>query len=82
MLLIDELSLGLAPRIVEELSERLRQINRMGLSILLVEQDVLAGLELASRAYVVDRGSVTLSGSAAELASNPAVREAYMGVAA
>ena len=82
LLLIDELSLGLAPRIVEQLSDRLREINRTGVAILLVEQDVMAGLELAGRAFIVDRGRVTLSGPAADLARNPAVREAYMGLAA
>jgi branched-chain amino acid transport system ATP-binding protein len=81
LLLIDELSLGLAPRVVEELSDRLREINRSGLAILLVEQDVINALDLAHRAYVVDRGRVTLSGPAAELAGDPAVREAYMGLA-
>ena len=81
LLLIDELSLGLAPRVVEQLSQRLVEINKTGLAILLVEQDVLAGLELASRGFVVDRGRVTLSGPASDLAKNPAVREAYMGVA-
>jgi branched-chain amino acid transport system ATP-binding protein len=82
LLLIDELSLGLAPRAVEQLSERLVEINRSGVAILLVEQDVMAGLELANRAFIVDRGRVTLSGPARELARNPAVREAYMGIGA
>ena len=59
LLLIDELSLGLAPRMVELLSERLREINRSGVAVLLVEQDVMNALELASRAYVIDRGRVT-----------------------
>ncbi len=82
LLLIDELSLGLAPRIVDELSDRLRQINVTGLAILLVEQDVMAGLELANRAFIVDRGRTTMSGLASELAGNTAVREAYMGLGA
>ena len=81
LLMIDELSLGLAPRIVEELSDRLREINRTGLAILLVEQDVINALELAHRAFVIDRGRVTLSGTAAALSNDPAVREAYMGLA-
>jgi branched-chain amino acid transport system ATP-binding protein len=81
LLLIDELSLGLAPRVVEQLSERLREINRTGVAILLVEQDVIAGLELADRGFIVDRGRVTLSGPSSELAGNAAVREAYMGLA-
>ena len=82
LLLIDELSLGLAPRIVDELSDRLRQINGTGLAILLVEQDVMAGLELGNRAFIVDRGRTTMSGLASELAGNTTVREAYMGLGA
>ena len=81
LLLIDELSLGLAPRIVELLALSLREINRNGVSILLVEQDVISALELADRAYVVDRGTVTAAGKAAELANDPRIREAYMGLA-
>ena len=81
LLLIDELSLGLAPRIVELLSERLREINRSGVAVLLVEQDVMNALELATRAYVIDQGRVTKAGLSASLASDPAIREAYMGIA-
>jgi branched-chain amino acid transport system ATP-binding protein len=81
LLLIDELSLGLAPRIVEMLSESLREINRSGVAILLVEQDVINALELADRAYVIDRGTVTAAGLAADLAADTRIREAYMGLA-
>ena len=81
LLLIDELSLGLAPRIVDLLSESLREINRTGVAILLVEQDVINALELADRAYVVDRGAVTASGKASDLAADARIREAYMGLA-
>jgi branched-chain amino acid transport system ATP-binding protein len=81
LLLIDELSLGLAPRAVEELSESLRTVNKSGVAILLVEQDVMNALELAGRAYVVDHGRVTKSGPAMSLADDPAIREAYMGLA-
>jgi branched-chain amino acid transport system ATP-binding protein len=81
LLLIDELSLGLAPRVVEDLSATLRTVNSAGVAILLVEQDVINALELADRAYVVDHGRVTKSGPAANLADDPAVREAYMGLA-
>ncbi len=80
LFLIDELSLGLAPRAVEELSESLRTINKSGVAILLVEQDVMNALELAERAYVVDRGRVIMSGPAPVLARDPAIREAYMGL--
>jgi branched-chain amino acid transport system ATP-binding protein len=81
LLLIDELSLGLAPRVVELLSESLREVNKFGVAILLVEQDVMNALELADRAYVIDRGRVTMSGTATSLATDPAIREAYMGLA-
>src|SRR5437867_2087436 len=80
LLLIDELSLGLAPRMVELLSERLRDINRSGVALLLVEQDVMNALELADRAYVIDRGRVTKSGASKNLAGDPVIREAYMGI--
>jgi branched-chain amino acid transport system ATP-binding protein len=80
LLLIDELSLGLAPRVAELLSESLRQVNKSGVAILLVEQDVMNALELADRAYVIDRGRVTMSGTAVSLVNDPAIREAYMGL--
>jgi branched-chain amino acid transport system ATP-binding protein len=81
LLMIDELSLGLAPRAVELLVERLRDINRSGVAILLVEQDVMNALELADRAYVINRGTVSMSGAAKTLAADPSIREAYMGLA-
>jgi branched-chain amino acid transport system ATP-binding protein len=80
LLMIDELSLGLAPRIVEELGEALAKINVTGLSILLVEQDVLTALDLSHRAFVMVSGRVTLSGPSKSLADNPFIREAYLGV--
>jgi branched-chain amino acid transport system ATP-binding protein len=80
LLVIDELSLGLAPRAVERLSEALLAINRDGLSILLVEQDVLTAFDLARHAFVVETGRVTLSGTTAELADNPRVQQAYLGL--
>jgi len=80
LLLIDELSLGLAPRAVELLTESLRIVNKSGVAILLVEQDVMNALELADRAYVIDHGRVTKSGPAMGLANDPAIREAYMGL--
>jgi len=80
VLLIDELSLGLAPRAVELLSETLRKVNATGVAILLVEQDVMNALELANRAYVIDHGRVTKSGPARGLANDRAICEAYMGL--
>ncbi len=81
ILMIDELSLGLAPRAVELLLEALRDINQAGAAILLVEQDVMTALEFADRAFVVDRGKVIVSGQSGEIAANPLVQEAYMGIA-
>ena len=80
VLLVDELSLGLAPRAVELLTESLRTVNKSGVAILLVEQDVMNALELADRAYVVDHGRVVKSGAAMSLVNDPAIREAYMGL--
>jgi branched-chain amino acid transport system ATP-binding protein len=81
LLMIDELSLGLAPRLVERLGEALLEINRAGISILLVEQDVALAFELASRGFVLDSGRIVLSGASADLARDPTVRAAYMGLA-
>jgi branched-chain amino acid transport system ATP-binding protein len=80
LLMIDELSLGLAPRAVEMLIERLRDINRSGVAILLVEQDVMNALELADRGYVINRGQVSMSGASQTLLTDPTIREAYMGL--
>jgi branched-chain amino acid transport system ATP-binding protein len=82
LLMIDELSLGLSPKLVGELSKALIEINRGGLSILLVEQDVATALRLASTGFVLDTGRIVLWGPTGELAVNPNVREAYLGVAA
>ena len=79
MLLIDELSLGLAPAVVESLCEALKKLNAEGLTLLVVEQDVATALELADRAFVMDTGRITRSGSSAELSNDPAIREAYLG---
>jgi branched-chain amino acid transport system ATP-binding protein len=81
LLLIDELSLGLAPRVVEQLVSTLIDVVQTGTGILLVEQDVAAALDLASEGFVLDRGQIVLSGSSSSLAANPRVREAYLGVA-
>jgi len=80
LLMIDELSLGLAPRAVEKLSEALIEINKSGLTILLVEQDVFTAFELARSGIVIETGRVTIAGPSAELAQDPRVRSAYMGV--
>jgi branched-chain amino acid transport system ATP-binding protein len=81
LLLIDELSLGLAPRVVDELAVTLTDVAAQGTGILLVEQDVAVALDLASEGFVLDRGRIVLSGDSASLAADPRVREAYLGVA-
>jgi branched-chain amino acid transport system ATP-binding protein len=80
LLMIDEPSLGLAPKVVERVIDVARAINRDGTSILLVEQDVLVALEAADRGYVLENGRIALTGPAADLARDPDVRRAYLGV--
>jgi len=80
LLMIDEPSLGLGPKVVERVIEVAQAINRDGTSILLVEQDVVLALEAAHRGYVLENGRVVLSGRAAELEQNPEVRRAYLGL--
>ncbi len=78
--MFDEPSLGLAPAIVHGLLETIRELNRDGLTCLLVEQNVALSLKLASRAYVLENGRVTLTGSGAELLADDRVRSAYLGL--
>ena len=80
LLLLDEPSHGLAPKVVEEMHGAFKAIHARGTSILLVEQNVELALEVASRGYVLEAGHVTLKGTAAELRANPAVVAAYLGV--
>ncbi len=80
LLMIDELSLGLAPKIVDRLIDAIRDINREGMALLLVEQDVLVALDAANRAYVLENGRVALSGAAADVRDDPGVRKAYLGL--
>jgi len=80
LLMIDELSLGLAPVLVEHLMETIGVLNSAGTTILIVEQDVQAALERAHRGYVLETGHVVLSGKASELLNNPRIRQAYLGV--
>ena len=79
LLMLDEPSLGLAPRVVESIFETLGAINRAGVSVLLVEQNVGAALRLAQRAYVLETGRVVGEGSARALLDDPHVRRAYLG---
>ncbi len=80
LIMFDEPSLGLAPNIVRNLLDTIRALNAEGLTCLLVEQNVALSLRLASRAYVLENGRVTLSGSGAELLSDDRVRSAYLGL--
>ncbi|MGH3423392.1 MAG: ABC transporter ATP-binding protein [Nocardioidaceae bacterium] len=80
LIMIDELSLGLAPMIVDEILERLPDIASAGTAILLVEQDVDAALSVAARAYVLETGHVVLSGDADELLADKRVQESYLGI--
>jgi branched-chain amino acid transport system ATP-binding protein len=80
LLLLDEPSHGLAPKVVEEMHAAFKTIHSRGTSILLVEQNVELALEVATRGYVLEAGVVTLEGTAAELHANPAVVTAYLGL--
>jgi branched-chain amino acid transport system ATP-binding protein len=80
LLMIDELSLGLAPQAVERMGEALREINRAGITILLVEQDVATAFDLAHQAFVIEQGKVAIHGEARALAADPKIRQAYMGI--
>ena len=80
LLMIDEPSLGLAPNIVDRVMEIVKTINQDGTAVLLVEQDVVLALEIADRGYVLENGRIAMTGPAAELRRDPAVRKAYLGV--
>jgi branched-chain amino acid transport system ATP-binding protein len=79
LLLMDEPSMGVAPLVVERIAAAIRQLNRDGLAILLVEQNAQLALELADRGYVLEHGKVALSGPAWQLAEDPQVKAAYLG---
>jgi branched-chain amino acid transport system ATP-binding protein len=81
LLMIDELSLGLAPNLVDQIIDRLEAVAEQGTSLLVVEQDVDAALRIAARGYVLETGRIAASGSSQELSEDPRVREAYLGVA-
>jgi branched-chain amino acid transport system ATP-binding protein len=82
LIMFDEPSLGLAPALVQELFATIRALNARGLAVLLVEQNVVASLKLASRAYVLENGRIAMSGTGAELLADDRVRQAYLGVEA
>ena len=80
LLMIDELSLGLAPKLVEELAGSLIEINKQGTTIMVVEQDVMTAFELAEHAFVVETGKIIKAGLTKDLSDDPIIREAYLGV--
>lgn len=79
LLMLDEPSMGLAPMLVEKIFDIIKEINGQGTTILLVEQNAHAALEISHRGYVIETGSIALSGSSQDLLQNPLVREAYLG---
>jgi branched-chain amino acid transport system ATP-binding protein len=80
LLLLDEPSLGLAPKIVEEVFEKLQEIRRSGITMLIVEQNVVSGLSISDRGYVVQNGAVLMENTAKNLLTNETVRAAYLGL--
>jgi branched-chain amino acid transport system ATP-binding protein len=81
LLLLDEPSLGLAPRVAREIFHVIARLNAEGVTVLLVEQNARRALALASRAYVLETGRVVVSGPARALAADPRIRAAYLGLA-
>ena len=80
ILILDELSLGLAPIMLDTLVDAIAKVHAEGTTIFLVEQDVATAFDLASTGYVLENGQVVLSGSTAELKTNPHVKKAYLGL--
>ncbi|MBS0304310.1 MAG: ABC transporter ATP-binding protein [Proteobacteria bacterium] len=80
LIMFDEPSLGLAPALVDEVFGTIRALHAQGMTILLVEQNVAASLQLADRAYVLENGRIVLAGSGAELLDDPRIKEAYLGL--
>ena len=80
LLILDEPSLGLSPLLVEEMFALIRRLHEEGLSIFLVEQNVMQSLEIADRAYVIENGLVTLSGAASKLINDPQLKKSYLGL--
>jgi branched-chain amino acid transport system ATP-binding protein len=80
LVMFDEPSLGLAPALVQQVLSTIRELIREGLTCVLVEQNVAVSLKLADRAYVLENGRITLSGTGAELLADDRVRQAYLGM--
>ncbi len=81
MLLLDELSFGLSPKVFERVLEAVKEANQSGVSILMAEQNSERALEFSSRAYIMENGRIVAEGRSQELINNPRVKEAYLGVA-
>ena len=79
LLMLDEPSMGLAPILVEQIFDIIKDLHKKGTTILLVEQNAQMALSVADRAYVMETGKITLSGTGAELAASDSVRKAYLG---
>lgn len=80
LLLLDEPSLGLAPNFVLLIFDLIKEINRQGVTILLIEQNANMALSASNRAYVLENGKVTMSGDAKEIANDPRIKKAYLGL--
>jgi branched-chain amino acid transport system ATP-binding protein len=79
LLMLDEPSMGLAPILVDQIFEIIKNLNKAGTTILLVEQNAQMALSVADRAYVIETGKISLSGTGEELAKSDEVRKAYLG---
>jgi len=80
LLILDEPSLGLSPLLVEQMFDLIKRINEKGLTILLVEQNVIQSLAIADRAYVIEEGAIAISGNAADLQDNSELKKSYLGL--
>ena len=81
MILLDEPSLGLAPNFVEMIFSMIKEINKQGVTVLLIEQNANMALQISQRAYVLENGLVSMSGNASDIANDPMVKKAYLGMA-
>ena len=79
MILMDEPSMGLSPLLVQEIFDIIQEVNRAGITVLLVEQNAKMALSISNRAYVLETGTISIEGSAAELMDDPRVKKAYLG---
>jgi len=79
MMLMDEPSMGLSPLLVKEIFEIIKEVNKQGITILLVEQNAKMALAISDRAYVLETGTITIEGDAQQLLNDPRVKKAYLG---